>query len=171
MMHSAWATRMAAMRSASGISVAPPSIMTRRRSTPVWPLLVLMACLVGSALNGVDAFRTAMDNYQNRGPLKVSPYLLPNLCANLPAGKAGMLMGFTGPIFSPQGACASGNHAIGIGAHREHLRIAVAQDATRHAPRLEFAQHIVVFREGAQMPVLIHQLRLARGVQRQAGGK
>jgi len=74
------------------------------------------ACLIGSALNGMDAFRTAMDNYLNRGPLKVSPYLLPNLCANLPSGKAGMLMGFTGPIFSPQGACASGNHAIGIGA-------------------------------------------------------
>jgi 3-oxoacyl-[acyl-carrier-protein] synthase II len=74
------------------------------------------ACLIGSALNGVDAFRTAMDNYLNRGPLKVSPYLLPNLCANLPSGKAGMLMGFTGPVFSPQGACASGNHAIGIGA-------------------------------------------------------
>ncbi len=74
------------------------------------------ACLIGSALNGTDAFRVAMDNYVNRGPLKVSPYLLPNLCANLPAGKAGMLLGFTGPIFSPQGACASGNHAIGIGA-------------------------------------------------------
>jgi len=74
------------------------------------------ACMIGSALNGVDSFRIAMDNYVNRGPLKVSPYLLPNLCANLPAGKAGMLLGFTGPIFSPQGACASGNHAIGIGA-------------------------------------------------------
>ena len=74
------------------------------------------ACLIGSALNGTDAFRIAMDNYRNRGPFKVSPYLLPNLCANLPSGKAGMLMGFTGPIFSPQGACASGNHAIGIGA-------------------------------------------------------
>lgn len=74
------------------------------------------ACLIGSALNGVDAFRTAMDNFLHRGPLKVSPYLLPNLCANLPSGKAGMLLGFTGPIFSPQGACASGNHAIGIGA-------------------------------------------------------
>jgi 3-oxoacyl-[acyl-carrier-protein] synthase II len=57
-----------------------------------------------------------MDNYVNRGPYKVSPYLLPNVCANLPAGKAGMLMGFTGPIFSPQGACASGNHAIAVGA-------------------------------------------------------
>ncbi len=73
-------------------------------------------CLIGSALNGTDSYRIAVDNYVNSGPLKVSPYLLPNVCANLPAGKAGMLMGFTGPIFSPQGACASGNHAIGIGA-------------------------------------------------------
>lgn len=74
------------------------------------------ACLVGSALNGSDAYRIAVHDLEHRGPLRVSPYLLPNLCANLPSGKAGMLLGFTGPIFSPQGACASGNHAIGIGA-------------------------------------------------------
>ena len=74
------------------------------------------ACLMGSALNGTDAYRVAMDNFLNKGPFKISPYLLPNLCANLPAGKAGMLLGFTGPIFSPQGACASGNHAMGIAA-------------------------------------------------------
>ncbi len=73
-------------------------------------------CLIGSALNGTDSYRIAMENYAAKGPLKVSPYLLPNVCANLPAGKAGMDLGFTGPIFSPQGACASGNHAIGIGA-------------------------------------------------------
>jgi len=74
------------------------------------------ACLIGSALNGADAFRVAMDNYVNKGPFKVSPYLLPNLCANVPAGKAGMNLGFTGPIISPQGACASGNHTIALGA-------------------------------------------------------
>jgi 3-oxoacyl-[acyl-carrier-protein] synthase II len=74
------------------------------------------ACLVGSALNGSDALRVAVQSLAKDGPTKVSPYLLPNLCANVPAGKAGMLLGFTGPIFSPQGACASGNHAIGIGA-------------------------------------------------------
>jgi 3-oxoacyl-[acyl-carrier-protein] synthase II len=73
------------------------------------------ACLIGSAINGADAFRAGMVQLRDRGPLKVSPYLLPNLCANLPSGKAGILLGFTGPIFSPQGACASGNHAIGIG--------------------------------------------------------
>lgn len=75
-----------------------------------------MACLIGSAINGSDAFRVAASDLEKRGPLRVSPYLLPNLCANLPSGKAGMLLKFTGPIFSPQGACASGNHAIGIGA-------------------------------------------------------
>lgn len=75
-----------------------------------------VACLIGSALNGTDAFRIAMHDLEHRGPLRVSPYLLPNLCANLPAGKAGMLLKFAGPIFSPQGACASGNYAIGIGA-------------------------------------------------------
>lgn len=73
-------------------------------------------CLIGSALNGTDAYRIAAENYSTRGPLKVSPYLLPNVCANMPAGKAGMLLGFTGPIFSPQGACASGNHSIAVGA-------------------------------------------------------
>ena len=74
------------------------------------------ACLIGSALNGSDALRIAIKNLTQKGPLKVSPYLLPNLCANLPAGKAGMMLKFTGPIFSPQGACASGNHAIALGA-------------------------------------------------------
>ena len=74
------------------------------------------ACMIGSSLNGHDAFRTAMINLAERGPHRVSPYLLPNLCANVPAGKAGMVMKFTGPIVSPQAACASGNYAIGIGA-------------------------------------------------------
>lgn len=73
------------------------------------------ACLIGSAINGADSFRIAVENMREKGPLRVSPYLLPNLCANLPSGKAGMLLGFTGPVFSPQGACASGNHAIAIG--------------------------------------------------------
>ncbi|MCI5224174.1 MAG: beta-ketoacyl-[acyl-carrier-protein] synthase family protein, partial [Candidatus Electrothrix sp. AR4] len=73
-------------------------------------------CLIGSALNGTDAYRIAAENYRTGGPFKVSPYLLPNVCANLPGGKAGMLTGFTGPVFSPQGACASGNHALALGA-------------------------------------------------------
>ncbi|MDR2862096.1 MAG: beta-ketoacyl-[acyl-carrier-protein] synthase family protein [Syntrophobacterales bacterium] len=74
------------------------------------------ACIIGSSLSGLDAFRIAGENLREKGPLRVSPYLLPNVCANLPAGKAGMELGFTGPIFSPQGACATGNYAMAIGA-------------------------------------------------------
>jgi 3-oxoacyl-[acyl-carrier-protein] synthase II len=74
------------------------------------------ACLVGSAINGGDALRVAVDALARSGANHVSPYLLPNICANVPAGKAGTLLGFTGPVFSPQSACASGNHAIGLGA-------------------------------------------------------
>jgi len=74
------------------------------------------ACFIGSSINGHDAFRIAAENLATKGPNRVSPFLLPNLCANLPSGKASMLLGFTGPIFSPQGACASGNHAMGLGA-------------------------------------------------------
>ena len=74
------------------------------------------ACFIGSAINGHDAYRASVLALAEQGPNKVSPFLLPNLCANLPSGKASMLLGFTGPIFSPQGACASGNYAFGVGA-------------------------------------------------------
>ena len=74
------------------------------------------ACLMGSAINGSDSLREAFLRFQSIGANGVSPFLLPNICANVPAGKAGTVLGFTGPIFSPQGACASGNHAIAIGA-------------------------------------------------------
>jgi 3-oxoacyl-[acyl-carrier-protein] synthase II len=74
------------------------------------------ACLIGSAINGSDSLRGAFTRYGDVGGNGVSPYLLPNICANVPAGKAGTALGFTGPIFSPQGACASGNHAIAVSA-------------------------------------------------------
>lgn len=71
-----------------------------------------IGCLVGSALNGLDAYEDAVKRYESGGPLKVSPMLLPNVCANLPAGKASMLHGFRGPTYSPGAACATGNFCI-----------------------------------------------------------
>ncbi len=74
------------------------------------------ACMIGSALNGADSQRAATLELLDGRANRISPYLLPNLCGNLPGGKAGILCGFTGPSVSPQGACASGNYAMGIGA-------------------------------------------------------
>lgn len=68
--------------------------------------------LVGSAMNGNDAFQRNLEALQEFGPLRVSPFCLPNICANMPGGKASMQFGFTGPVISPATACATGNHCI-----------------------------------------------------------
>lgn len=74
------------------------------------------ACLIGSAVHGADALRTAFEHFHGGHPLAISPSLLPNLCANVAGGFAAMRLGFTGPLFAPQAACATGNYAIGLGA-------------------------------------------------------
>ena len=68
--------------------------------------------LVGSAMNGNDAFQKNLKALLDGSPLKVSPFCLPNICANMPGGKASMLLGYRGPVMSPATACATGNHCI-----------------------------------------------------------
>jgi 3-oxoacyl-[acyl-carrier-protein] synthase II len=50
-----------------------------------------------------------------RGPNRVSPFMVPALMANAAAGHIAMLLGFTGPNFCTVSACASGAHAVGEG--------------------------------------------------------
>ncbi len=71
-----------------------------------------VGAVIGSAINGCDAFESNLKALEAGGANKVSPYLLPNVCANLPAGKASMLVGFKGPLFAVESACATGNHCI-----------------------------------------------------------
>ena len=78
-------------------------------------LLPRTGSLVGSALNGLDSYGIACSALEQGGSTKVSPYLLPNVCANMPSGIAGMNLKYAGPVFSPGGACASGNHCITLG--------------------------------------------------------
>ena len=71
-----------------------------------------IGALVGSAMNGNDAFQKNLQALESGSPLKVSPFCLPNICANMPVGKSSMLLGYTGPTMSPATACATGNHCI-----------------------------------------------------------
>jgi 3-oxoacyl-(acyl-carrier-protein) synthase len=50
---------------------------------------------------------------KNEGPRRVSPFLIPMLMANGPAGMIGIDYGFRGPSFSVVSACASGADGIG----------------------------------------------------------
>ena len=76
-----------------------------------------VGAMMGSAIGGKDAYENALDVIQNRGPSRVSPFLLPNICVNLPPGMASIKLGFTGPVYGIESACATGAHAVAESAH------------------------------------------------------
>lgn len=71
-----------------------------------------IGALIGSAITGCDSYEQNLDGLRQGGALKVSPFCLPNICANMPAGKVSILLGFTGPVMAPATACATANHCI-----------------------------------------------------------
>jgi hypothetical protein len=51
--------------------------------------------------------------------------------------------------------------------HAEHLGVAIGEDACRYTAALQLDQHIAVFGEGAQVPVLVHQALFGGAIERQ----
>ncbi|HET9722614.1 MAG TPA: beta-ketoacyl-ACP synthase II [Actinomycetota bacterium] len=67
---------------------------------------------------GIGAVETLLDQQAvmaERGPGRVSPFMVPGLMANAPAGHIAMLYGLMGPNLCTISACASSNHAVGEG--------------------------------------------------------
>jgi len=73
--------------------------------------------ITGSAIGGKDAYENALNVIGERGPSRVSPFLLPNICVNLPGGMSSIKLGFTGPVYAIESACATGAHAVAESAH------------------------------------------------------
>ncbi|MFB5662451.1 beta-ketoacyl-ACP synthase II [Alteribacillus sp. HJP-4] len=68
---------------------------------------------VGSGIGGID---TTLENHNmllEKGPRRVSPFMVPMMISNMASGIISIKTGFAGPSFSPISACATGNHAIG----------------------------------------------------------
>ncbi|MGI8967687.1 MAG: beta-ketoacyl-ACP synthase II [Chloroflexota bacterium] len=69
--------------------------------------------LVGSGIGGLgsltDGFRTLFE----RGPSRISPFLITQMVVDLAPGLISILLGAKGPNYSPVSACATGAHAIG----------------------------------------------------------
>ncbi|NBI27711.1 beta-ketoacyl-ACP synthase II [Chengkuizengella marina] len=66
--------------------------------------------------SGIGGFNTLLDNHNamlDKGPRRVSPFLIPMMISNMATGIISIKTGFTGPSFSPVSACATGNQAIG----------------------------------------------------------
>jgi 3-oxoacyl-[acyl-carrier-protein] synthase II len=69
--------------------------------------------ILGTGLGGVGTLVEGIETNAERGPDRVSPFLIPYGIPNVGAGQVSISFGPTGPNFTTVSACATGGHAIG----------------------------------------------------------
>jgi 3-oxoacyl-[acyl-carrier-protein] synthase II len=71
--------------------------------------------VVATGIGGIQTLLNQHSVLLERGPGRISPFMVPMLMANASAGHIAMAFGLTGPNYCTVSACASSNHAIGEG--------------------------------------------------------
>ena len=69
--------------------------------------------LVASGIGGMATLCDAMLTLHERGPSRVSPFMIPKMIGDMASGEISILTGAMGPNFGVVSACASACHAIG----------------------------------------------------------
>ncbi|HUQ39587.1 MAG TPA: beta-ketoacyl-ACP synthase II [Acidimicrobiales bacterium] len=69
--------------------------------------------VVGTGIGGLITLEEQVTLCADKGPTRVSPFLVPMMMANATAALVGMQHGWTGPNLCIATACAAGTHAIG----------------------------------------------------------
>jgi 3-oxoacyl-[acyl-carrier-protein] synthase II len=69
--------------------------------------------IIGSGVGGIGTLEADCKKLFDRGPSRVSPFMVPMMIADMPAGRVSMQYGFKGPNFAAVSACASAAHSIG----------------------------------------------------------
>jgi 3-oxoacyl-[acyl-carrier-protein] synthase II len=74
------------------------------------------AVVIGSAFGGLDLLDAEQSRMSKRRSPAVSPYLVPSMIVNQAAGQVAQHLRLYGPSAAPANACASGGHAVVLGA-------------------------------------------------------
>ena len=77
--------------------------------------------IIGSGVGGIGEFADGHQKLLEKGPSRVSPFMVPKLMCNATSGNISIYWGLKGPNSAVATACASAGHAIGD-----------AADAIRH---------------------------------------
>lgn len=77
---------------------------------------VRTAVIVGSAIGGIGLFEHQAKILAEKGPTRVAATFLPNTLIDTSTSYIATMLGATGPNFAVVAACATGSHALGVGA-------------------------------------------------------
>lgn len=69
--------------------------------------------IVGTAIGGIGMISDGLATLRERGPGRVSPFLLPHMIPDAASGMVAIQYGIRGPNMAVVSACATGGHAIG----------------------------------------------------------
>jgi 3-oxoacyl-[acyl-carrier-protein] synthase II len=72
-----------------------------------------VGAIVGSGIGGLKEFEEQHTRLIEKGPMRVSPFMIPKLMINAAAGQISIHYGIRGPNAGVANACASANNAIG----------------------------------------------------------
>ena len=86
--------------------------------------LTRIGALIGSGIGGMETIEEQAAILFNKGPGRVSPFMIPMLIVNMASGYVSMLLGVKGPNLAVVSACATATHALG-----EAARAIVHNDA------------------------------------------
>lgn len=82
-------------------------------SFPVQDAPHRVGAFIGCGMGGLSLLEEQHQVLLERGPGRVSPFLIPMMIANMAVGNTAIQLGIQGPTACPVTACASGSHAIG----------------------------------------------------------
>src|SRR5688572_4473424 len=68
---------------------------------------------IGSGVGGLLTMETQTEILMERGPQRLSPFLIPMMIADMASGLVSILLGARGPNSTVVTACATGTHALG----------------------------------------------------------
>lgn len=69
--------------------------------------------IIGSGIGGLKTLLDQHNIFLEKGPRRVSPFLIPNMIPNMASGLVSIKLGLHGPNMTVVSACASANHSIG----------------------------------------------------------
>jgi 3-oxoacyl-[acyl-carrier-protein] synthase II len=69
--------------------------------------------IIGSGIGGIATLSEQLDTLRDKGPRRVSPFLVPMMISDMASGQVSILLGARGPNVCTVSACSSGADAIG----------------------------------------------------------